>query len=182
MDRVHNSSNPNPMCALCMSEGEDHNHLFFDCSYSTEVWRGVSSKAQISWPGVPWSQGWEWAVMKFHSRNNQCSPNKGGRHQHAERQAFKFGKWRATGDGENSVGYPLGWFSGASPSSKARLNLGFFLGLLGGHGPLKPRVLGLNLWPSSSGPYRVGSLLEVSGLLCWALRWFSFGHGAIGKA
>ena len=70
MDRVQNSTNHLQICLLCMSEGEDHNHLFFDCSYSTEVWRGVSSKAQISWPGVPWSQGWEWAVMKFHSRNN----------------------------------------------------------------------------------------------------------------
>ena len=31
------------MCTLCKQEEESRNHLFFDCSYSKEVWRIVLS-------------------------------------------------------------------------------------------------------------------------------------------
>ncbi|KAJ6693231.1 hypothetical protein OIU85_004035 [Salix viminalis] len=94
--------------------------------------------------------------MKFHSRNNQCSPNKGGRHQHAERQAFKLGKWRAAGDGENSVGYPLGWFSGARPSSKVRLR-DSYSGLFAGF----PLAMGRSERPQNNGGKGFGRLIGV---------------------
>ena len=32
-------------CPLCDSQPDSHNHLFFDCSYSSQVWFGVVSRA-----------------------------------------------------------------------------------------------------------------------------------------
>ncbi|KAJ6384033.1 hypothetical protein OIU78_027353 [Salix suchowensis] len=70
MDRLHNQPQPQPQpqapCLLCGSQVEDHNHLFFKCTYSAEVWREISLKAQVSWSSVPWRQTWEyWAVALY---------------------------------------------------------------------------------------------------------------------
>ncbi|KAJ6379767.1 hypothetical protein OIU76_016421 [Salix suchowensis] len=66
MDRLHNQPQPQAPCLLCGSQVEDHNHLFFKCTYSAEVWREISLKAQVSWSSVPWRQAWEyWAVALY---------------------------------------------------------------------------------------------------------------------
>ncbi|KAB5516198.1 hypothetical protein DKX38_026846 [Salix brachista] len=69
-DRIHGSTNSNPKCALCNVHDEDHNHFFFNCTYTTDVWTVVASKAQISWPIIPWEQLWAWTIREFGSRSN----------------------------------------------------------------------------------------------------------------
>ncbi|KAG7539923.1 Reverse transcriptase zinc-binding domain [Arabidopsis thaliana x Arabidopsis arenosa] len=39
-----------PACVLCNSGLESRNHLFFDCDFSTEVWRYFTSRANLSPP------------------------------------------------------------------------------------------------------------------------------------
>ena len=69
-DRIHGSTDSNTRCALCNVYDEDHNHLFFNCTYSTDVWTVVASKARISWPIRPWEQLWAWTIREFGSMSN----------------------------------------------------------------------------------------------------------------
>ncbi|KAB5567971.1 hypothetical protein DKX38_001764 [Salix brachista] len=71
MDRLHNPSQPSTnCCVLCSDHEEDHNHLFFDCVYSAEVWQAISQRAQIRWPNLQWSQAWDWVSAEFNSKKN----------------------------------------------------------------------------------------------------------------
>lgn len=40
-------------CSFCQG-GEDHNHLFFNCSFTSEVWSQVRSFLDISWAPRTW--------------------------------------------------------------------------------------------------------------------------------
>ncbi|KAJ6670044.1 hypothetical protein OIU85_019872, partial [Salix viminalis] len=62
MDRLHGPAGPsNVTCVLCNREPETHCHLFFNCSFSKQVWEAVNFKARIQWPGLPWDQLTIWA-------------------------------------------------------------------------------------------------------------------------
>ena len=41
-------------CPLCVANFDSHEHLFFKCSYSTQVWQYVRSKAGLSSTSVVW--------------------------------------------------------------------------------------------------------------------------------
>lgn len=46
--------NPNYSCPLCGLLGEDHDHLFFNCSYSSKVWSAVLTKCNANWQSTTW--------------------------------------------------------------------------------------------------------------------------------
>ncbi|KAB5540601.1 hypothetical protein DKX38_013575 [Salix brachista] len=59
------------ICSLCNSQPETHDHLFFNCPYSKEVWRAVNVKTGVSWPEHHnWKQVWEWGARSFNGRKN----------------------------------------------------------------------------------------------------------------
>ncbi|KAG2283276.1 hypothetical protein Bca4012_051952 [Brassica carinata] len=37
----------NPLCLLCNSHDEYHNHLFFECGYNFDLWSLVSSRCRV---------------------------------------------------------------------------------------------------------------------------------------
>ncbi|KAL7224750.1 hypothetical protein ACSBR1_026103 [Camellia fascicularis] len=42
------------MCVLCNDPYEDHNHLFFDCPFSSRVWESIKGKLNVNWPYRLW--------------------------------------------------------------------------------------------------------------------------------
>ncbi|GAB2266060.1 hypothetical protein Dimus_037861 [Dionaea muscipula] len=42
-------------CSLCPCTVETHDHLFFDCPFSGQVWRSVLRLCGVSWRMRPWS-------------------------------------------------------------------------------------------------------------------------------
>ncbi|KAL0796690.1 hypothetical protein Bca101_068067 [Brassica carinata] len=56
LDRLHNW-NPDTLttCLLCGVSDESRDHLFFECQYSCEVWRKVTSKLNLNAPPSNWS-------------------------------------------------------------------------------------------------------------------------------
>ena len=48
-------------CGLCQSETESHDHLFFNCPYSSRVWRVLKNKCNVSWGDRPWN---EWVMFQ----------------------------------------------------------------------------------------------------------------------
>lgn len=49
-------------CKLCGSGNESHSHLFFECSYSTEIWQKIKSKNGISSPACSLKEVMDWYV------------------------------------------------------------------------------------------------------------------------
>ena len=47
-------------CLFCGLDLETHNHLFFQCTFSKQVWRCVLHKANITAPSLPWDDLIEW--------------------------------------------------------------------------------------------------------------------------
>lgn len=70
MDRLHGPAGPsNVTCVLCNREPETHCHLFFNCSFSKQVWEAVNFKARIQWPGLPWDQLTIWAGNNLNKKS-----------------------------------------------------------------------------------------------------------------
>lgn len=48
--------NVDPLCLLCNTDHESRNHLFFECSYSTIVWRQIANRCDLqpltSWDAI----------------------------------------------------------------------------------------------------------------------------------
>ncbi|KAJ6294296.1 hypothetical protein OIU76_022390 [Salix suchowensis] len=59
-DRLPNNAEDDGICMLCRREGETHDHLFFHCGYSKKVWNMIASKANITWPALPWQDLLTW--------------------------------------------------------------------------------------------------------------------------
>ena len=53
-DRIHNAD-PSWTCLLCNMQKEDHNHLFFNCNFTWQVWRIVQLDGGINVPKMCWS-------------------------------------------------------------------------------------------------------------------------------
>ncbi|KAJ6707523.1 REVERSE TRANSCRIPTASE ZINC-BINDING DOMAIN-CONTAINING PROTEIN-RELATED-RELATED [Salix viminalis] len=70
LDRIHNGAVDQRRCVLCRDQDETHNHLFFTCKFSTEVWTGVNSRSQIRWSHLQWPQSWEEASRTFDNMKN----------------------------------------------------------------------------------------------------------------
>ena len=41
-------------CSLCDLSQETHEHLFFECPFSSGVWKELSRKYEVNWGGRPW--------------------------------------------------------------------------------------------------------------------------------
>ncbi|KAJ6940685.1 hypothetical protein NC651_006728 [Populus alba x Populus x berolinensis] len=52
-------------CILCGLQAETHDHLFFQCPYSSTVWRELSAKTLYSWPTTTWQRLLQWAASSF---------------------------------------------------------------------------------------------------------------------
>ncbi|XP_028072512.1 uncharacterized protein LOC114274735 [Camellia sinensis] len=44
------------LCVLCSAQVEDHNHLFFACPFSCQIWNALQSKLNVSWPSMDWME------------------------------------------------------------------------------------------------------------------------------
>ncbi|CAL5338646.1 unnamed protein product [Camellia sinensis] len=44
----------NPVYPLCGANGEDHDHLFFQCPFSSKVWTVVLTKCNANWQSTSW--------------------------------------------------------------------------------------------------------------------------------
>ncbi|KAJ6752481.1 hypothetical protein OIU85_002855 [Salix viminalis] len=66
---MHNSVEERT-CKLCSSEAETHDHLFFQCRYSAQVWQTITGRACNHWPSLPWISLLEWTSTRFHRSKN----------------------------------------------------------------------------------------------------------------
>lgn len=49
LDRISNwNSIQDAKCKLCNSEDETHEHLFFQCNYSNQIWQSVKQKLNLN--------------------------------------------------------------------------------------------------------------------------------------
>ncbi|KAJ6707556.1 hypothetical protein OIU85_027872 [Salix viminalis] len=54
-------------CKLCNHEEESHEHLFFQCRFSSQVWRRITGHAKIFWPPLAWGSLIDWIANKYHN-------------------------------------------------------------------------------------------------------------------
>lgn len=43
-----------PQCSLCQGS-ETHDHLFFNCPFTKQVWNAIQPKLHVSWPARTWA-------------------------------------------------------------------------------------------------------------------------------
>ena len=63
-DRLYNPA-PGILCLLCGACLETHNHLFFECLATKQIWERVLIKADISVPDSPWKERVGWMSLKW---------------------------------------------------------------------------------------------------------------------
>ncbi|KAB5548042.1 hypothetical protein DKX38_011448 [Salix brachista] len=63
-DRVHTVNMEDGSCKLCNQATETHEHLFFQCLFSAQVWQTVNNKAKMHWPSLPWADLLQWAMSR----------------------------------------------------------------------------------------------------------------------
>ncbi|XP_022032207.1 uncharacterized protein LOC110933285 [Helianthus annuus] len=62
--------NMNMMCCLlCYANIDSHNHLFFDCSYSTQVWIKIRDNGGMSSVGPAWDSIVDWLGTRASSKS-----------------------------------------------------------------------------------------------------------------
>ncbi|KAJ6673638.1 hypothetical protein OIU85_012630 [Salix viminalis] len=69
-DRLPNITEEDGICKLCRREGESHDHLFFHYGYSKQVWDLIASKANITWPTLPWQELLSWIERRSTTKGN----------------------------------------------------------------------------------------------------------------
>jgi hypothetical protein len=69
MDRLHGVVTTTT-CILCGLHTETHDHLFFECSYTSLVWTSICRRANQHWPCKPWTQLLHWSATHYNQRNN----------------------------------------------------------------------------------------------------------------
>ncbi|KAJ6983827.1 hypothetical protein NC653_026594 [Populus alba x Populus x berolinensis] len=52
-------------CILCGVQAETHDHLFFNCPFSSTVWRDLAAKTLYCWPNTSWQRLLQWAASIF---------------------------------------------------------------------------------------------------------------------
>ncbi|XP_019228711.1 PREDICTED: uncharacterized protein LOC109209820 [Nicotiana attenuata] len=55
----------NPECALCEKEMESHNHIFFTCSFSENVWSRILKWMNINHEPKSWDEEIKWATEQM---------------------------------------------------------------------------------------------------------------------
>lgn len=55
-------------CVLCSSERETHDHLFFKCSFSSQVLEVARREVKFRWPSRDWKSGIAWMSRKWHGK------------------------------------------------------------------------------------------------------------------
>ncbi|KAJ6697550.1 hypothetical protein OIU85_003878 [Salix viminalis] len=68
MDRMYDHEGPR-ICNLCSLEDETHEHLFFNCRFSHEVWAWLTSKHQTPWPNYRWPDLIQWGAVTYKSKS-----------------------------------------------------------------------------------------------------------------
>ena len=56
-------------CSLCKNQPDSHAHLFFECTYSLQVWFRVLHRAEIQFASAKWSDIMAW-LIPISKRNN----------------------------------------------------------------------------------------------------------------
>jgi hypothetical protein len=54
-------------CILCGVQVETHEHLFFQCPYTSSVWREIAKRTRIFWPPLNWPNLLQWAAATLKS-------------------------------------------------------------------------------------------------------------------
>ena len=68
MDRLHDQERPR-ICTLCSLEDETHEHLFFNCRFSHEVWVWITTKHKTPWPNYRWPDLIQWGAVTHKSKS-----------------------------------------------------------------------------------------------------------------
>ena len=63
-DRLYNLA-LDARCLLCNSQPETHDHLFFDCPFSSHVWSLVCQKGGFTSPRAPWEAFISWVSSNW---------------------------------------------------------------------------------------------------------------------
>ncbi|KAJ6737816.1 hypothetical protein OIU85_019837 [Salix viminalis] len=67
MDKMDYLHLEDTRCKLCNHEEESHEHLFFQCRFSSQVWRRITGHAKIFWPPLAWGSLIDWTANKYHN-------------------------------------------------------------------------------------------------------------------
>ena len=67
-DRLHNVP-IGTTCLLCNAQLETHDHLFFECQYSSQLWLSISLKGGFTTPRTTWSNLVEWISSRWKGKN-----------------------------------------------------------------------------------------------------------------
>ena len=68
-DRLHRFGIHGPnRCSLCLHNNEDHNHLFFECSY-TAIWWDVCDRCNTPRMTKGWDEWIRWATFTWHGKS-----------------------------------------------------------------------------------------------------------------
>lgn len=59
-----------PLCPLCQRMNEDHDHLFFQCSYSAEVWSKLLNWQGINRGTMHWIAEVQWAIKHMKGKGS----------------------------------------------------------------------------------------------------------------
>ncbi|KAI8542251.1 hypothetical protein RHMOL_Rhmol08G0124100 [Rhododendron molle] len=57
-----------PQCVLCVDGVESHDHLFFACHFSFDIWKKILTRNGIHRAVLPLSQEIAWAVQSYASK------------------------------------------------------------------------------------------------------------------
>ena len=69
-DRLHRFGIHGPnRCSLCLRNNEDHNHLFFECSYTKALWWDVCDRCDIPRITKVWDEWILWATVTWHAKS-----------------------------------------------------------------------------------------------------------------
>jgi mannosylglycoprotein endo-beta-mannosidase len=71
MDRLSSAGIiQNATCIFCGLQTETHEHLFFICTTSRQVWETVTARANIYWPCCNWSNLLQWGSTNYCKKND----------------------------------------------------------------------------------------------------------------
>jgi hypothetical protein len=68
-DKLHQFGLHSPnWCSLCLLNNEDHNHLFFECSYSEVIWWDVCDRYDIPRMSKNWDEWIRWVIVTWNGK------------------------------------------------------------------------------------------------------------------
>ena len=73
-DRLH-PLQPGTTCLMCNLQLETHDHLFFECPYSQQLWHTISLRGTFFTPSIPWGQLIPWLSSNWKGNSLQMKTN-----------------------------------------------------------------------------------------------------------